>query len=376
MKQVGDKKRILHFIGGGEVGGAEELLLTLMKLLDQDYYEAYLICLCQGPFAELAAEYGFQTAVIPMKHKFDLSTIKPIRQYLLENKIDLVHTHGVRANLVARTAAKKEGLPVVTTFHSVLRYDYDSIFKALLAKYITTATNRHTDKFIAISRAIKKEILEMGVPDDRITVIHNGLDTSKYTEIRDPQETKRELGLDPDKYTVAMIARLHPVKGHQYFLQAAREILNQGIDAQFLIIGEGIYRENIKHWIEELSLDEAVIMPGYYSPIENIYGVCDVLCVPSLMEGLGMVVLEAMYFNVPVVASNVGGIQEIIENRINGLLVEPRDARGLADAVISIWENKDLAEKFKERSQETLKEFSLEKMAHHIEETYRSLLPE
>ncbi len=375
MKQVGDKKRILHFIGGGEVGGAEELLLTLMKLLDKDQYEAHLICLCQGPFAELAAQYGFKAVVIPMRHKFDLSTIKPIRQYLRENKIDLVHTHGVRANLVARTAAKREGLPVVTTFHSVLRYDYDSIFKALLAKYLTTATNRHTDRFIAISRAIKKEILEMGVPDDRITVIHNGLDISKYAEPRDPQETKRELGLDPDKYTVAMIARLHPVKGHQYFLQAAREVLNKGINAQFLIIGEGIYRENISHWVKELGLDKEVIMPGYYSPIENIYRVCDVLCVPSLMEGLGMVVLEAMYFEVPVVASNVGGIQEIIENRINGLLVEPRDFMGLADAVINVLADKDLADYFKVQGQETLKEFSLEKMARQIEETYLSLLP-
>ncbi len=373
MKQAGDKTRILHFIGGGELGGAEELLLTLMKHLDKEQYEAQLICLCPGPFAELVRQYGFKATEIPMRHKFDLSTIQVIRQYLRENKIDLVHTHGVRANLVARTAARKEGLPVVTTFHSVLRYDYDSIFKALLAKYLTIATNKCTDKFIAISRAIKQEILQMGVPEDRITVIHNGLDISKYAEPRDPQLMKTELGLDPDKYTVAMIARLHPVKGHQYFLQAAREILNQGLAAQFLIIGEGIYREKIKEWIKELGLDEAVVMPGYYSPIENIYGVCDVLCVPSLMEGLGMVVLEAMHFNVPVAASDIGGIQEIIEDRINGLLVQPRDAKGLADAVVNLLIDKELAQYFREQGQKTLQEFTLEKMARQIEQTYHSL---
>ncbi|KUG04981.1 glycosyltransferase [hydrocarbon metagenome] len=373
MKQ-GEKKRILHFIGGGELGGAEELLLTLMKLLDKDQYEAHLICLCQGPFAELARQYGFQATVIPMRHKFDLSTIKPIRQYLLENQIDLVHTHGVRANLVARTAAKKEGLPVVTTFHSVLRYDYDSVYKALLAKYLTIATNKYTDRFIAISRAIKKEILEMGVPDNKIEVIHNGLDTSKYGEPRDPRETRKKLGLDPDKYTVAMIARLHPVKGHQYFLQAAREVIDDGIDAQFLIIGEGIYRDKIKLWIKELALEEAVVMPGYYSPIEDIYGLCDVLCVPSLMEGLGMVVLEAMYFNVPVVASNIGGIQEIIEDGINGMLVQPCDSKGLADAVISVLTDRGKVEDFKQQGQETLQAFSPENMARQVEETYLSLL--
>lgn len=374
MKQVGEKKQILHFIGGGEMGGAEELLLTLMKLLDKERYEAHLICLCQGPFAELARQYGFQAAVIPMRHKFDLSTIKPIRQYLRENKIDLVHTHGVRANLVARTAAKKEGLPVVTTFHSVLRYDYDKASKALMAKYLTMATNRHTDKFIAISRAIRNEVLEMGVSDDRITVIHNGLDITKYAEPRDPQETRRQLGLNADKYTVAMIARLHPVKGHQYFLQAAREIIDRGINAQFLIIGEGIYREKIQQWIKELDLERVVIMPGYYSPIENIYPVCDLLCVPSLMEGLGMVVLEAMYFQVPVVASDVGGIQEIIEDRKNGLLVQPGDSHGLADAIETLWADKDMVKEFQIQGQQTIKNFSQEKMARQIEETYRSLL--
>jgi glycosyltransferase involved in cell wall biosynthesis len=122
MKKVGDKKRILHFIGGGEIGGAEELLLSLMKLLDKEKYEAWLICLCEGPFAQLVARQGFKVAVVPMRHKFDLGTIKPIREYLIKHNIDLVHTHGVRANLVARTAAKQAGLPVVTTFHSVLLF--------------------------------------------------------------------------------------------------------------------------------------------------------------------------------------------------------------------------------------------------------------
>ncbi|NLO22414.1 MAG: glycosyltransferase family 4 protein [Syntrophomonadaceae bacterium] len=377
MKRVGDKKRILHFIGGGELGGAEELLLSLMKLLDQEQYEAQLICLCEGPFAQLVADNGFKVAVIPMRHKFDLGTIKPIREYLIKNQIDLVHTHGVRANLVARTAAKRMGLPVVTTFHSVLRYDYDSVFKALIAKYLTIATNKHTDKFIAISGAIKEEIRALGVADELITVIHNGLDTGKYAQQPlDPEVIRSELGLDPNRPTVSMIARLHPVKGHRYFLQAAREILDRGKEAQFLIIGEGIYRGQIERWIQELSLDQAVIMPGYYSPIENIYQVSDLLCVPSLMEGLGLVVLEAMYFKVPVVASNIGGIREIIRHRENGWLVEPRDSRGLAEAMFTLLDDQNLALQFTEAGQQTLPCFSPQRMARQVEETYRSLLGE
>lgn len=376
MKRVGDKKRILHFIGGGELGGAEELLLSLMKLLDKERYEAQLICLCEGPFAQLAARQGFKVAVIPMRHKFDLGTIKPIKEYLLKNRIDLVHTHGVRANLVARTAAKQMRLPVVTTFHSVLRYDYDSIYKALIAKYLTIATNKYTDKYIAISGAIKEEIKALGVPDELITVIHNGLDTGKYAQPLNPPVTKSELGLDQARPTISMIARLHPVKGHRYFLQAAREVLDRGEKVQFLIIGEGSYRTQIQKWIQDLSLEGDVLMPGYYSPIENIYRVSDLLAVPSLMEGLGLVVLEAMYFKVPVVASNIGGIQEIIRHRENGLLVEPEDAHGLAEAIITLLQDQKLALQLTEAGQETLPFFSPQRMARQVEETYHSLLGE
>ncbi len=356
------------------MGGAEELLLSLMKLLDQEQYEAQLVCLCQGPFAQLVAENGFKVAVIPMRHKFDLSTIKPIREYLRQNQIDLVHTHGVRANLVARTAAKGVGLPVVTTFHSVLRYDYDSVFKALIAKYLTMATNKYTDQFIAISGAIKEEIRALGVPEELITVIHNGLDTSKYAQPLNPAVIRSELGLDPDKPTVSMIARLHPVKGHRYFLEAARKILDQGLKVQYLIIGEGLYRAQIEKWIQELSLEREVFRPGYYSPIENIYQVSDLLCVPSLMEGLGLVVLEAMHFKVPVVASRIGGIREIIRHQENGWLVEPQDAEGLAHAIVTLLQDRDLALHFTEAGQQTLQFFSPQRMARQVEQTYHSLL--
>jgi glycosyltransferase involved in cell wall biosynthesis len=374
MKKVGDKKRILHFIGGGEIGGAEELLLSLMKLLDKEKYEAWLICLCEGPFAQLVARQGFKVAVVPMRHKFDLGTIKPIREYLIKHNIDLVHTHGVRANLVARTAAKQAGLPVVTTFHSVLRYDYDSIYKALIAKYLTKATNKYTDRYIAISGAIKEEIKALGVPEELITVIHNGLDTSRYLLTLNPEVIKSQLGLDPELPTVSMIARLHPVKGHQYFLQAARKILDRGIKAQFLIIGEGNYRSQIEKWIKELSLQDKVFIPGYYTPIENIYRVSDLLAVPSLMEGLGLVVLEAMYFKVPVVASNIGGIQEIIRHGENGLLVEPKDVPALADAISTLIQDRELALRLTKAGQETLQYFSPQRMARQVEEIYHSLL--
>lgn len=117
-------------------------------------------------------------------------------------------------------------------------------------------------------------------------------------------------------------------------------------------------------------------MPGYYSPIEDIYGISDLVCLPSLMEGLGMVILEAMHFNVPVVASRVGGVPEIIRDGVNGLLVEPRDPEGLARAVNKIFSDPDLRDRLCRQGQETVGVFSMESMIRKEEKIYQDLIAE
>lgn len=369
-----DKIKVLHVIGGGEVGGAEELVLTQMELLDKDRYQPYMVCLCAGPFARLVAEHGFPAKVMAMKHRLDLTPVQPLRELMRREGIDIVHTHGVRANLVARQAGRLEGVPVVTTVHSVLRFDYDSWLKAELARLLTRLTNRNTDHFIAISGAIRDEIRSMGVSPAKISVIYNGLNSSRFTESRPTHELVRELGLVEGRKVVSMVARLHPVKGHRYFLEAARQVIDAGIDAQFLIIGEGDQRQKLEARVKQLGLRERVRMPGYWGKVEEIYAVSDVLCVPSVMEGLGLVVLEAMYFGVPVVASNTGGIPEIITDGRNGLLVEPRNADDLARSIRRVLTETALTESLVAEGRRTVEDFSQEKMARQVEEIYASLL--
>ena len=368
-----DKIKVLHVIGGGEVGGAEELVLTQMQLLDKNRYQPFMVCLCAGTFDELVAEKGFQAQVMAMKHRLDLTPVQPLRELIRREGIDIVHTHGVRANLVARKAARLEGIPVVTTVHSVLRFDYDSWLKAAFARLITRLTNHNSDHFIAISGAIRDEIESMGVSPAKISVIYNGLNVSRFTESRPAAELARELGLAEGKKVVSMVARLHPVKGHRYFLEAARQVIDAGMEAQFLIIGEGEQRRKLEALVKQLGLQEQVRMPGYWGKVEDIYAVSDLLCVPSVMEGLGLVVLEAMYFGVPVVASNTGGIPEIITEGKNGLLVEPRDADQLARAIKRILTEPGLAESLVAEGHQTVEDFSQERMARQVEKIYETL---
>jgi glycosyltransferase involved in cell wall biosynthesis len=368
------KTKILQVIGGGEFGGAERHLLTLMRLLDRELFSPVLLCLCEGPFAEQCRAEGIETHEIIMRHKLDLATVKPIRQLIESEGIDLVHTHGVRANLVARTASRQAAVPVVTTFHSMLRYDYQSRWEAYTARILTLLTNGKTDCFIAVSRAIKEDLIRMGVPEAKITVIYNGLDQARLSASSPNPDIKEQLQIDPGKRVLAVVGRLHSVKGQSYFLEAAQLLLPRFPDLLFLLIGEGPDRPAIEQKIKDLKLEQNVFMTGFYPRMNDLYPAIDILCMPSLMEGLPFVLLEAMSFGIPVIASRVGGIPEIVRDKINGLLVSSRDSAELARAMSELLSDRELAARLAANGRETVQEFTLTNMARKTEAVYQTAL--
>lgn len=371
-----DKIKLVQVIGGGEIGGAEEHVLALLTRLDREYFEPSLICLCQGPFAALASEKGIPTAEIIMKHKLDLTTIPTIRTFIKENKIDLVHTHGVRANLVARLAARREGRPVVTTIHSALRYDYTSRLEATVAGIISRLTHPLTDRFIAVSEAVQEDLIAGGVSKERIVTIYNGLDFSRFDNAKPAAITRQELGLPLDQPVVALIGRLHPVKGHADYFQAARQILQERPGVRFLAVGEGPIREELTQMVNDLGIVRQVIFTGYCPDIKNILNAIDILCLPSLMEGLPLVVMEALYFGKPAVATRVGGIPEIIKDGHNGLLVPPQDATALAAGLLRLLSEPNLRQRLGETGQKQTPDFSIDSMVSRTGALYRTLYQE
>ncbi|MGE5417630.1 MAG: glycosyltransferase family 4 protein [Acidobacteriota bacterium] len=366
--------KVLHVIGGGEIGGAERHVLMLLELLDQDHFQTELLCLCQGPFAELTRNQGIPTHEIVMKHKLDLNTVEPIRQLIRTNEYDLIHTHGTRANLVARMAAKKENKPVVTTFHSVLRFDYQSRWEAFTAKLLTRLTNNKSDHFIAISQAIKQDLYEMGIKPNQMDVIYNGLDTSRLTPESTPGEVRKAFNIPSGRFTIGSIGRLHPVKGHSYLLLAVKELTVRFPDILLLLVGEGPERQALEEQVYELEIERNVIMTGFYPNVSDIYPVIDLLCLPSIMEGMGLVLLEAMYFGVPVVATKVGGIPEVVINGEDGLLVPPADHLALAQAIEQIMSDPNIAVSIVANGHQRVDEFRVEKMAQQTENVYRKTL--
>ncbi|MHB1044085.1 MAG: glycosyltransferase family 4 protein [Eubacteriales bacterium] len=367
--------RVAHVIGGGEFGGAERHILNLAGAVDPQAVEITVCCLFEAPFAEIVAKAGISVAAFPMRHRLDMRVLDELAYFFRHGEFNIVHTHGVRANLLGRISARQAGKKVVTTVHSLLRSDYPGTFSRMANSLAEKLTRGMTDHFIAVSGGLKKALVKGGLPDGRVTVVYNGIDLEALAASRRPAVWRDKLGCTGGEPLVGMVARLHPVKGHRYFLEAAREVLAALPEARFVIAGEGPGREAMEQLAGRLGIEDSVVFTGFVEEVWPLMADLDLLVVPSLWEGFGLTAVEALALGVPVVAADVGGLPEAVRHGETGLLVAPGDTAALSRGIIWMLEHPSEAAEMARRGGEAVRrEFSASTMAARTVEVYRKLL--
>jgi len=236
------------------------------------------------------------------------------------------------------------------------------------------------------AEAIKQRLVADGYPQERMTIIPNGIHPSRFAGNGSSGRFRQELGLPPHTPLVAVLSRLNPMKGVEYFLEAAMIVGRRFPDARFLIVGDGRtmvdgqvvdspYTKELERYAVQLGLGERAVFTGPRLDVQEILAEIAVSVLPSLSEGLSNTLLESMAAGVPVVATNVGGNPEVVEQGETGFLVPPRDAAALARAICLLIENRELALRFGQAGrQRVAQHFSLEKMVHDTERLYLELL--
>lgn len=372
------KVSVLHVIGGGEIGGAENHVLSLLSALDREKFAPILCCLAPRPLYQRARELGIEAYALDMRHKLDIHVIKSIFQLIKEKEVQILHTHGVRANLVGRLAGLQAGVPVtVTTVHSVLEYDYPGLLDRLINSWTEKATWRLVDRFIAVSQLLARNLQRKGIKQDKISLIYNGIPLPENPPAAEERENLRqELGIGIQQPLLGVIGRLHPVKGQKVMLQAAARLAARGKDFTLLLAGEGQQRQELEKLAAELELSGKVHFLGFRSDaVEKIMPTLDMLIIPSLSEGCPLVALEAMSRKIPVIASQVGGLPELIEQGVSGLLVPPGDPDELAERILWLWERPQLGRELTEAAFRRVQEkFSLARMVADTQKVYFELL--
>ena len=339
--------RIAHIIKVTRISGAESHLLALLKGLRERELDVHLIILVERdkPMDEMmrAAEAGgIPVTRVTIRRDADLSMVRRLQRVIRDLQPDIVHTHLVHANLFGYAAAKMAGVPrVVSSRHNDDRFRYRERWRR-----INRRLWRRLDAGIAISEAIKQFTIEVeGAPADKITVVHYGMDYNwlSDTEIQVARANLcDQLGLSMDTNILGMVCRLVQQKGIPYALEATRRIQADFPNAHLVIAGDGELAAELRRLAAAIGIDDRVHWLGWRHDAADLMAAFDVLLVPSLWEGFGLVLLEAMSRRVPVIASRVSAIPEVVVHGETGILIEPRDVDALAKAMTRLLQDRAL----------------------------------
>ena len=290
----------------------------------------------------------------------------------------IVHTHSSKAGLMGRLAAKLAGTPIIVhTPHGHVFFGYFGPFKTKLFIIFEKLASRITNKMIALTNKERDDHVLFRITDeDKFVVIPSGVELNKFRELpfNEKQNLKKELGIPENSLIVGTAGRLVPVKGPEFLVKASKYIISKYPDTYFMFTGDGPLEQDLKRKALEMGISDNIIFLGWRDDLAKIISIYDVFVLPSLNEGMGRVLVEAMALGKPIVASNIGGIPDLVIHGKNGFLVPPKNPKELAKYIQILLEDEKKREKMGLAGKEMSLNFSAENMVEKIEKLYGELL--
>jgi glycosyltransferase involved in cell wall biosynthesis len=338
LAQPARKYKIAYLIDGLSMGGAERLMVPILKHLSRTDFEAY-VCALQAkdgnPMADEIRALGIPVDCLNIKHLRDLDAIPRLVKYLKGINADLVHTQLEAANILGNISAKLLRLPSVCTIHVMPSLDVKP--KTKLHQKVEWFSLRHfCDRVISVSEEARQyHIAISGAVPDQVTTIYNGIDLSGFSNMDRAHERaaiRSEFGLPSDANVLVTVAVLRAPKGIQFMIRALPAVLASHPNTYYFIVGDGPHRDALIEEVNRAGVNDRVIFAGMRKDVARLLVASDVFVLPTLTEALPTVLAEAMAAILPIIASSVGGIPEMIEDGRNGCLVEPGNLEQLSFA--------------------------------------------
>lgn len=355
-----------------EVGGIERQMLRLLPRLNARRYRLSL-CLLKRP-GELMDELrgqGVTVHVLPFQGRLHPASLFRLRALFRRERVSIVHAHVRESNTSATVAARLARVPVVVaTIHNMntmrgrRRILQDRILDPL------------RDAVVAVSDRVREDYCRtVGVSPKKCVTIYNGIDLEEFTSGGPGRaEVRSSLGLDPGARVVITVARLVAQKAHEVLIEAAVEVARAIPASRFLIVGEGHRLQELKALAASRGVSERVSFLGNRRDVRDLYRAADVSCLTSTREGFSNVVVESLASSLPVVATDVGGNREAIEEGVSGFLVPSGDVPGVADRLVRVLGNDALRDRLSRAAGARAERFSLEETIRSTENLYDRLL--
>ena len=338
-----------------------------MTRLDRTRYDASVVSLSAGSAVRKLERNGIPVTIIDDPD--DADAVRALAAHLALVRPDVIHTHMYRADVIGTKAvlalqASGHRRPyIVSTVHS-------SRVRSADDRELIRQLTPHMDQLIAVSQSIVRKIADehrVGAP---VRLIYNGVDLQRFDE-QAPSPLREDYGMEPGSHIVGVVARLEPEKGHQTLIEAWPQVLRSCPDAYLLIVGEGSRRDFLEQWAAAHRVAHRVIFTGRRDDVPAVTAALDVAVLPSWREAQGLSILEAMALSRPVVASDVGGIPEMIQDGVTGLLVEHDNPVALASAIVRLLRDPAFASRIAKAGHDLVHErFCVELMVKAIEEIY------
>jgi|GEM_PF-468787 len=335
------KHRILQIITRLNIGGAARHVIILSSNLNDHRFDCQLVTgkerKSEGNMRHLAR--NMKMIDIPELQR-EISIIRDIKafwkiyRHIRKYKPHIVHTHTSKAGVLGRIAAKMAGTPItIHTFHGHIFGDFFSPLKTKLFLFIERLMSRFTTRIISISELIHNDLINLRIINGNGRIIENGFDLNQFVNVgRSVGNFRQDLGLEPEDILVGTVARLVPTKGCSYLLDAAPSFLDLSPSIRLVIVGDGELKDELQRQVRSLGIERKVIFTGFREDMLEVYSAFDILVLPSLREGLPTVIIEALCCGLPVVATNVDAVPDLVTPEM-GILVEPKNSEALAEAV-------------------------------------------
>jgi glycosyltransferase involved in cell wall biosynthesis len=355
--------KVLHVSTAISWRGGEQQIAYLTDELSRKGIEQMVVCPSGSALQQYCMLHHIPFCAIKKRAGIDFLFMSHLAGITRRFRPDIIHLHDAHAHTAAIIAAVFFGISLPMVLHRRVTFETG---KNIFTRY--KYNHPLIKKIICISEAVKKQMLHL-VREDKLTVIHSAADCQRFA-IQKNNQLRNEFGLSSDVKIIGNIAAFTKEKNWVTFVEAAALLKQQLPDVKFVAIGEGPELNNIKAQIQKLGLHNDIILTGFRKDIENILPEFDLLLFTSENEGLGTTILDAFCCRVPVVASDAGGISELVVHEKTGLLCSPHNASAFAESVVSILKNDSLRQSIIESAHRKTSEFTKEAMAQKVMEVY------
>lgn len=361
-------RKIIQVLTDTNMGGAGMWVLNFLKCFRCNGYDILVVVPEGAELTQKVKDIGMKVCEVKgiADKSFSVSGVFRLKRLLKKERPDLVHSH---ACLSARIAAKWCGIKVVNTRHC-LEEPKQGIKKKIYA-YIN---NSLSDMFIGVSKSACQNLIDCGADEKKVRLVYNGVFPLLKYGFEKWAEVREGYGIRPESNIVGIVARLEDVKNHKLFLDSAELILKEEPDTVFIIAGGGSLENELKEYAKKKGIGKSVIFTGFQEDITNVMNIIDINTLTSKKEALSLSLIEGMSINIPVVATNSGGPNEVVADGVSGYIVENDNPKAFADAVVELIRDPEKREKMGNEGEKITRDlFAPETMVFNLERIYKEV---